>query len=480
MEKIDNKIDILLRQKLLMSYNPSMNLQENIQTYGKNNLLEVGGRADLAKKFLRGLKTFTKGAVKTTVNVSGAIFNLKNLGYLWKMRPLSISASIIYFLYRLVRRNNTNLYKNEIEGIFSICKRVRDAPTESHIKLAEQLNYALSGGYKIFRLGVDVKEVLRIFQSIDTLGELCLVNNAFNIEYGENGVLVKQLLSYDNFDATVRTQALQKVIRNIESGIDTVEVNCVQHLLIKNKLSFTPERSHVQITETLNPDLQKHGGIIIYEGTKWKTTDGKIKGEYNCDTENPKEIKFRSGSCVYYITDSEKAKEGCIGKKDVAATSPDKSAGSTAAAGSSGAVGATVTKLCPNSYSPPTDGVYKQCTIGEPVKVVQRCLGGLVDDGKFGIKTLNQLRVLKGIEQFTEADVPKICAVQANTTAPTQSDTPPVASTVKPKYQSLDVVPIGSTQSDTPPVASTVKPKYQPLDVAPIVPSSDNLHAERF
>ena len=275
---------------------------------------------------------------------------------------------------------------------------------------------------------------------------------------------------------------MQKVIRNIKSGIDTVEVNCVQHLLIKNTLNFTTtERPHVQITETLNPDLQKHGGIIIYKGNnKWKTTDGKIKGEYSCDTENPKEIKFRSGSCVYYITDSEKAKEGCIGKKDVAATSPDKSAGSTAAAGSSGVVGSTVTKLCPNSYSPPIGGVYKQCTIGEPVKVVQRCLGGLVDDGKFGIKTLNQLRVLKGIEQFTEADVPKICAVQANTTAPTQSDTPPVASTVKPKYQSLDVVPIGSTQSDTPPVASTVKPKYQPLDVAPIVPSSDNLHAERF
>jgi hypothetical protein len=140
-----------------------------------------------------------------------------------------------------------------------------------------------------------------------------------------------------------------------------------------------------------------------------------------------------------------------IGKKDVAATSPDKSADSTAAAGSSGAVG---TKLCPTGYSPPIGDVYKQCTFGEPVKVVQRCLGGLVDDGKFGIKTLNQLMVLKGIEQFTEADVPKICAVQANTTVPTQSDTPPVAATVKPKYQPLDVVPIGS--------------------------SSDNLYSERF
>lgn len=458
MEKIDNKIDILLRQKLLMNYNPSMNLTENINTYSnKNSVIE--SKTGVVKKIKDAawntLKSFTKGAVKTTVNVSGAIFNRYTLGRIWKISPTSIVAASIYFLYRLVRRNDTNLYKNEIVGIFSLCKRVKDAPTGAHIKLAEQLNYALSGGYKISRLGVDVKEVLRIFQSIATIGELCLVNNAFNNEYGENGVLVKQLLSYDNFDATVRTQALQKVIRNIESGIDTVEVKCVEHLLIKNTLNFTTtERPHVQITQTLNPDLQEHGGIIIYEGNKWKTTDGKIKGEYSCDTENPKEIKFRSGGCVYYIDDSEKAKEGCIGKKDVAATSPDKSADSTAAAGSSGAVGSTVTKLCPNSYSPPIDGVYKQCTIGEPVKVVQRCLGGLVDDGKFGIKTLNQLRVLKGIEQFTEADVPKICAVQANTTAPTQSDTPPVAATVKPKYQSLDVVPIG--------------------------PSSDNLYAERF
>ena len=470
-----------------------MNLTENINTYSnKNSVIE--SKTGVVKKIKDAawntLKSFGgksakvgKSIGKGLVNISGAIFNRYTLGRIWKISPTSIVAASIYFFYRLVRRSNTELYKDDIVGIFAQCKKVLDTPTDAHIKQAEQLNYALNEGLKIGRLGVDVKEVTRIFQNIDTIGELCLVNNAFYTKYastGQRDVLVKQLLSYDNFDATVRTKALANVLNNIKSGIDTVEVDCVQHLLIKNKLSFTPERSHVQIKETLNPDLEKHGGIIIYEGNKWKTTDGKIKGEYSCDTENPKEIKFRSGSCVYYITDSEKAKEGCIGKKDVAATSPDKSAGSTAAAGSSGAVGATVTKLCPNSYSPPTDGVYKQCTIGEPVKVVQRCLGGLVDDGKFGIKTLNQLRVLKGIEQFTEADVPKICAVQANTTAPTQSDTPLVASTVKPKYQSLDVVPIGSTQSDTPPVAATVKPKYQPLDVAPIVPSSDNLHAERF
>lgn len=459
-----------------------MNLTEN-----KNSVIE--SKTGVVKKIKDAawntLKSFGgksakvgKSIGKGLVNISGAIFNRYTLGRIWKISPTSIVAASIYFLYRLVRRSNTNMHKEQIVNLFSMCRRVRDAPTEAHMKLAEKLNYALNEGFKIGRLGVDVKEVLRIFRSIDTIGELCLVNNAFNTEYattGQRGVLVKQLLSYDNFDATVRTTALEKVLYNIKTGIDTVEVNCVQHLLIKNTLNFTTtERPHVQITETLNPALQKHGGIIIYEGHKWKTTDGKIKGEYTCDTENPKEIKFRSGSCVYYITDSEKAKEGCIGKKDVAATSPDKSADSTAAAGSSGAVGSTVTKLCPDGYSSPIGGVYKQCTIGEPVKVVQRCLGGLVDDGKFGIKTLNQLRVLKGIEQFTEADVPKICAVQANTTAPTQSDTPSVASTVKPKYQSLDVVPIGSTQSDTPPVAATVKPKYQPLDVTSIVPSSDN------
>jgi hypothetical protein len=467
MEKIDNKIDILLRQKLLMNYNPSMNLTENINTYSnKNSVIE--SKSAVVKKIRdaasNALKSFGGKSVKVgkfigkgLVNISGAIFNRYTLARIWKISPVSISASFIYFVYRLVRRSNTELYKDDIVGIFAQCKKVLDTPTDAHIKQAEQLNYALNEGFKIGRLGVDVKEVTRIFQSIDTIGELCLVNNAFNTKYastGQRGVLVKQLLSYDNFDATVRTKALANVLNNLKSGIDTVEVDCVQHLLIKNRLSFTTERPYVQIKETLNPDLQKHGGIIIYEGNKWKTTDGKINGEYSCDTENPKEIQFRSGSCVYYITESEKAKEGCIGKKDVAATSPDKSADSTAAAGSSGAIGSTATKLCPTGYSPPIGGVYKQCTIGEPIKVVQRCLGGLVDDGKFGIKTLNQLRVLKGTEQFTEEDIPKICAVQANTTVPAQSDTPPVAATIKPKYQPLDVVPIG--------------------------PSSDNLYAERF
>lgn len=458
MEKIDNKIDILLRQKLLMNYNPSMNLTENINTYSnKNSVIE--SKTTVVKKIKDAawntLKSFGgksakvgKSIGKGLVNISGAIFNRYTLGRIWKISPTSIVAASIYFFYRLVRRSNTELYKDDIVGIFAQCKKVLDTPTDAHIKQAEQLNYALNEGFKIGRLGVDVKEVTRIFESIDTIGELCLVNNAFYTKYastGQRDVLVKQLLSYDNFDATVRTKALANVLNNIKSGIDTVQVNCVGHLLTREGLEFKDDKPYVQIKETLNPDLQKHGGIIIYKGNTWKTTDRKIKGEYTCDTEKPKEIQFRSGSCVYYITDSEKAKEGCIGKKDVAAT---------AAAGSSGAVGSTVTKLCPNSYSPPIDGVYKQCTIGEPVKVVQRCLGSLVDDGKFGIKTLNQLRTLKGIEQFTEADVSKICAVQANTTAPTQSDTPPVAATVKPKYQPLDVVPIGS--------------------------SSDNLYAERF
>ena len=39
MENIDNKIDILMRQKLLMNYNPSMNLDENINAYAKKDLI---------------------------------------------------------------------------------------------------------------------------------------------------------------------------------------------------------------------------------------------------------------------------------------------------------------------------------------------------------------------------------------------------------------------------------------------------------
>jgi len=66
----------------------------------------------------------------------------------------------------------------------------------------------------------------------------------------------------------------------------------------------------------------------------------------------------------------------------------------------------------------PSGGGYTACTgtyyytcKSPAIATVQKCLGGLVPDGKFGPKTQAALKS-KGIETFTDADIDKICGTQ--------------------------------------------------------------------
>jgi hypothetical protein len=74
MKDIDNKIDIILRQKLLMGYNPSMNLNENISivkdSINKKEKLDeqFGGMAMIAKGLAGGI---TAGAAPSALLIPG-------------------------------------------------------------------------------------------------------------------------------------------------------------------------------------------------------------------------------------------------------------------------------------------------------------------------------------------------------------------------------------------------------------------------
>jgi hypothetical protein len=53
-------------------------------------------------------------------------------------------------------------------------------------------------------------------------------------------------------------------------------------------------------------------------------------------------------------------------------------------------------------------GSYSFGCKADAIATVQKCLGGLVVDGKFGPRTKDVLKA-KGYESFTDAEVDKIC-----------------------------------------------------------------------
>ena len=59
----------------------------------------------------------------------------------------------------------------------------------------------------------------------------------------------------------------------------------------------------------------------------------------------------------------------------------------------------------------PCSGTYSYGCKSDVIAKVQGCLGGLVQDGKFGPKTKTKLSA-KGFETFTDADVEKICTTK--------------------------------------------------------------------
>ena len=67
-------------------------------------------------------------------------------------------------------------------------------------------------------------------------------------------------------------------------------------------------------------------------------------------------------------------------------------------------------------------GSYSFGCKADAIATVQKCLGGLVADGKFGPKTQDALKA-KGYESFTDAEVDKICGKDTEISGESPSDT---------------------------------------------------------
>ena len=227
MENIDNKIDILMRQKLLMNYNPSMNLDENINAYAKKDLI-----FETKAGMLRNLLRWTKGLA--TKGGGGLLKGIgKSLGFLWGLSPKIITIPVILFILNWFRRRSGRQGSvNLIRGLFDLCNQIEDniQPDQRHEQSAKELDYAFKKGWKIGALGVDVDGVINVFKKSYTFGDFCKRNKAYNDRYARNGQLrlVDELLKADNFGAAERVdrlwdEALSKVEKNVIEGIKQIE-----------------------------------------------------------------------------------------------------------------------------------------------------------------------------------------------------------------------------------------------------------------
>jgi hypothetical protein len=216
MENIDNKIDILMRQKLLMNYNPSMNLDENINAYAKKDLI-----FETKAAMLRNIFNWVKGGGGGLLKGIG-----KSLGFIWGLAPKSITIPLmLYAASRFVRRSGRQGSVEKIKDLFDTCRYLIEQPGAQHKKSAKDLVYAFKKGWKIAGLGVDVNGVINIFKRSYKWGDFCKRNKAYNDEYARNSgkQLFDELTSFDNFDATNRVdrlweEALSKVEANFYEG----------------------------------------------------------------------------------------------------------------------------------------------------------------------------------------------------------------------------------------------------------------------
>jgi hypothetical protein len=406
MENIDKKIDVLLRQKLLMGYNPSDNLNENIEN------------AASSKKLLNE-------GIPLVLAVIGGI----TMGG-WGIWNFADGAG-------------RNVVRNKIEDFFNFCKRNRNPLNVDRTKtnnIAKELWTAFEKkGFLGTGIGTDEEGVYNALKKLSSIGEFCSVIDEYYRDYAQGGSSLWREIK----DEMWRTAELEKVEAILTKLYDQAQQDLGQRTLclvklIKRRFNTTtlPTGGTLLIAATSNKDIDSHGGIVLKglfpdtTGFNWETKDGQIKGVTTC-AQNGCVIFQGSNGCKYLIDQCNPSGKGCIG---AAAT------GGAIEGATKGAVeGAVGGRFCPNGYNPPTDGVYKKCTSGDLVKKVQQCLG-VNDDSKFGPRTLRALRIQKGIESFREENIPSICA-----STPDNPVTPPPAPPTQANnygYQPLDVVPI--------------------------------------
>jgi hypothetical protein len=413
MENIDEKIDIVLRQRLLMGYDPKLNLNENVST---------------TKKLVNEQQLLSEFIVPVLIGaayVGG--FTMTGWG-----------------IWNFVDGSGRYVVKNKIEDFFNFCKRNKNplrVDTTKTKAIAKELWVAFEKkGFLGSGIGTDEEGVYNALKKLSNIGEFCSVITQYYNNYAQGGSSLWREIK----DELWRTAELEKVEEILSKLYDDAQRQVGQNTsclvkLIKRRFNTDtiPTSGSLEIVATRNRDIDQHNGIKLTglfpnaDGTNWQTMDGQIKGVTQCHS-NGCVIFQGTNGCQYFIDQCNPSGKGCV--------RGGTSGGGEQGGGGGGAV-VPSGRFCPTGYSAPTDGVYKKCKSGEPVKKLQECLGGVTVDGKFGPRTQRALRNKTGSEEFTENQLPQICAPTGNVQQQNQTTTQQLAQ-VDSEYQDLTRVPI--------------------------------------
>lgn len=413
MENIDEKIDIVLRQRLLMGYDPKLNLNENVST--TKNLVNE-------QQLLLELEPITIGILTAAAYIGG--FTMTGWG-----------------IWNFVDGSGRYVVRNKIEDFFNFCKRNKNplrVDTTKTNNIARELWLAFEKrGFLGSGIGTDEEGVYNALKKLSNIGEFCSVITQYYNNYAQGGSSLWREIK----DEMWRTAELEKVEAILSKLYDDAQrqvgqtTSCLVKLIRRRFNTDTiPTSGSLEIVATRNRDIDQHNGIKLTglfpnaDGTNWQTMDGQIKGVTQCHS-NGCVIFQATNGCQYFIDQCNPSGKGCV-------RGGTSGGGEQGGGGGGGVVPAS--RFCPTGYSEPTDGVYKKCKSGEPVKKLQECLGVTVD-GKFGPRTLRALRTQKGIESFRENQLPQICPPAGNVQPPTQTTTQQPAQ-VDSDYQDLSII----------------------------------------
>jgi len=495
MKSIDEKIDIILRQKLLMGYKPELNLNENIKKTSEDNKL----------------LTEAPFLVWPILKAAGYTIGALTAGY---------------YIKQAVDARGRNRPLDELYSYFSMCDKIPNITKKGSTNIANSVASKLKNAYNptsSFSPGVfwdtitdpgqgliEGKILERVYgalKELKTFNDFCLTKQVY---WDENNIQLYTVMKKEHVKAEELSQVNQmvgKLLDNYTKKLATKEVPCIVNLIKNqfNKKETDPFPSGGYKITTNNPEIQQRGGIVLTSlypdsrtGYNWHFGDNSVYGFTSCDQNGCVKFTDKNGKSYYTgkCFGGKNAAPKCISNflynnYGVTPNSPlpkegilinstqnpkvevhggivlklyypsttygtnwyfkDRSSYGKTVCGDDGCIkfintsGETFyinscyekhkndtnttttttttntnrpTSYCPTGYAPPTDGIYKMCSSGQPVAAVQRCLN-INPDGKFGSRTLNALRTQKGVTKFTAQDVATLCR-----TTPTPNPVP--------------------------------------------------------
>jgi hypothetical protein len=361
--------EALDRIKLMMKYDTSKTLNENVQVISEQATLTstagstaigaglgAGTGIAMGAGALGGLGTTAGGAalgLGTTLAPSLGAAGATALGasVIGGAAALAIVPLVMWYM----DKDNA---KPKVARIIQYCTsdatkiaKIKRGNSEAEIRnLSDQLYDAMNG------LGTDEEKVYGAFKSLKTASDFCALVNRFNKDYGSQGDLLEWLDG--DFDASDEWEQIFRPIRDV-----------VEDTLLNIK------------DETPVVDANRQSKInLLYCSVKNGVIDN-VLSEFNGE----KWEEFVTKNAIT-PAEIETAKKSCTGGKKT----DDGGGGS--------------------GYKSCT-GTYQFGCKSDVIAKVQKCIG-VGADGKFGPKTRAALNG-KGITTFTDADVDKICQTVA-------------------------------------------------------------------